>query len=82
MIGEFGTQEGAEGQRAAWLRSVAALAKSEPQIKALVYFDAYINRDGRVRAWSLRGSPPDLKAFRELAAGEYFNPRGLRVGKP
>ena len=79
LIGEFGTQPGASGQRARWLAQVAALVKRTPQIKAIVYFDENVDRDNRRRDWSLRGSPADVRAFARLLADPYFNTRGLPV---
>lgn len=79
MIGEFGTQPRAAGQRAAWLAQVGELVKRTPQIKAIVYFDENVDRDGRKRDWSLRGTPADVRAFATLLADPYFNTRRLPV---
>jgi hypothetical protein len=80
MIGEFGTQSGAPGQRAEWLAAVGATLRAHPQVKALVYFDSDVDRDNRKRDWSLRGDPPDLAAFGKLAFDPYFNTQGLPHG--
>jgi Glycosyl hydrolase family 26 len=78
MIGEFGTQPGADGERARWLAEVGQMARRNPQLKALVYFDSNVDRDGRKRDWSLRSHPEDVEAYGDLMAEPYFNPRKLR----
>ena len=78
MIGEFGTQPGADGERARWLADVGRMARRNPQLKALLYFDSNVDRDGRKRDWSLRSHPEDVKAYGDLMAEPYFNPRKLR----
>jgi hypothetical protein len=79
MIGEFGTQAGRDGERAAWLAEVGRSARRNPQLKALLYFDSNVDRDGRKRDWSLRSHPEDVAAYGRLMADAYFNPRKLRV---
>jgi hypothetical protein len=72
MIGEYGvpTTYGTQ-QRAEWLWDAARTVQSDPQIKALVYFDA----DAK-RAYSLHVGSPALEAFRRIAHLPYFNPAG------
>ncbi|MFL6128112.1 MAG: glycoside hydrolase family 26 protein [Mycobacteriales bacterium] len=77
IIGEFGTQTDVPGRRAAWLADVAATVRAHPQVKALLYFDSNIDRDGKKRYWSLRNSAEDVQAFGRLMAQPYFNPRKL-----
>lgn len=79
LIGEFGTQPGADGQRSRWLAGVAALVRRHRQIKGIVYFDENVDRAGRKRDWSLRSSATDVRAFAALLADPYFNPRRLPV---
>jgi hypothetical protein len=79
MIAEFGTQAGRPAQRAAWIAGVGLLARENPAIKALVYFDANVDRDGRARQWSLREVPGDIAAFGKLATQPYFNPAKVPV---
>lgn len=79
MIGEFGTQAGGPGERARWLADVGRMARRNPQVKALVYFDSNVDRDGRKRDWSLRSHPGDVAAYGALLADPYFNPRKLRL---
>ena len=78
MIGEFGTQAGRPGQRARWLADVGRMARHHPQVKALLYFDSNVDRDGRKRDWSLQSHPEDIEAYGELMAEPYFNPRRVR----
>jgi hypothetical protein len=79
MVGEFGTQPGPPGQRRRWLAEVATVVRQHPQVKAIVYFDENVDRAGRKRDWSLRSSAGDVRAFGELMAEPYFNPRRLPV---
>jgi hypothetical protein len=79
MIGEFGTQAGGAGARARWLADVGELVQRTPQIKAILYFDSNIDRDGRKRNWSLQSHGEDVRAYGTLMAEPYFNTRKLRV---
>ncbi len=78
MIGEFGTQSRAAGARASWIAEVGRMTKRNPQVKALLYFDSDVDRDGRKRDWSLRGHPDDVAAYGRLMAEPYFNTRKVR----
>jgi hypothetical protein len=82
MIGEYGVPGSYTAQqRVQWLRGVAKTAQGDPQIKALVYFDADPVRTptpGRA-SFALVGGSAALQAFRALAEERYFNPRGLPV---
>lgn len=77
IIGEFGTQTDRPGKRVAWLADVAAAMRQHPKVKALLYFDSNIDRDGKKRSWSLRNAAEDVAAFGKLMAEPYFNPRKL-----
>jgi hypothetical protein len=81
IIGEYGTQPGQGTQRAAWITQTAAFFRLHPQIKAVVYFDCQVDRDGRKRDWSLRTHQRDLAAMQAMAEQPRFNPlaRGLTV---
>ena len=69
MVGEYGVpQTYSPEQRAQWLREAAQTVKSNPQIKALVYFDA-----NEQHAYSLDSGTPALQAFRAIAEEPYFN---------
>lgn len=79
MIGEFGTQSGRTGQRARWIAAVGELVQRTPQIKAILYFDSNVARDGRKRDWSLQSNGEDVRAYGALMAQPYFNSRKLPV---
>jgi hypothetical protein len=73
MIGEFGVPEPyGDQQRAQWLRAAEQRVLADPQIKALVYFDASPTGRG---SFSL-GDAAALSAFRSIAQQPYFNPAG------
>ena len=74
IIGEFGMkEERGEESRQQWLREMRTFVKTQPQIKALVYFNAD-NRDAdKSYNMDLLTSPGSLAAFREMATDPYFN---------
>jgi len=72
VFAEVGSQRAGEGERARWLREAVAAMKADSQVKSFVYFDDNVNRDGRVRHWSLRGWPDDLKVMQDVAADSHF----------
>lgn len=73
MIGEFGVPESDTGpQRAQWLHAAQQVVRADPQIKALLYFDA--DSPGHIR-YALRDGEA-LSAFRSIARQPYFNPAG------
>ena len=72
IFAEVGTQRVGTGARATWLRQAADWIQDFPQVKAFVYFDSDVDRDGRIRRWSLRNWPEDVAAFREIADRPYF----------
>lgn len=76
IIGEFGMkEERGEQTRQQWLRQLRTYVKTQPQIKALVYFNAD-NRDaGKSYNMDLTTSPGSMAAFRELANDPYFTVR-------
>jgi hypothetical protein len=80
MIGEFGVpRRFSPQQRAQWLRGAAQTVRADPQVKALVYFDA--NEFGATLANGMfldSGTAP-MQAFRQIADSPYFNPHSLRV---
>lgn len=75
VLAEWGVQRAGTDRRAAWLREAAATVREYPQIKALVYFDSDIDRDGRIRRWSLRNWPQDIDSMRAIAGDRYFRAR-------
>lgn len=75
MIGEYGVPQsyGSAG-RAAWLRDAMRTAQDDPQIKALVYFDADPTGHGPQLSYSLESDAAALREFRGIADSSYFNP--------
>jgi len=75
MIGEYGVPQsyGSAG-RAAWLRDAMRTAQDDPQIKALVYFDADPTGHGPRLSYSLESDAAALREFRGIADSSYFNP--------
>lgn len=70
MLGEWGCQERAWGEKAAWLRQAAAdLEDRFPRIRAVVYFDTEVLYD-----WRVDTSASSLEAFREISQRPHFNP--------
>ena len=70
MVGEFGAQERAPGEKAQWLTEAREALKTEfPGIKAVVYFDANKHHD-----WRVTTSPETLAAYRDMANDPWFNP--------
>jgi hypothetical protein len=79
MIGEFGVPESdGASQRAQWLRAAQRVVVADPQIKALLYFDADPAGQGPQGSYSLAGDAAALAAFRAIAAQPYFNPAVTR----
>jgi hypothetical protein len=80
MIGEYGVPRRYGPQpRAAWLRGAAQVARLDPQIKALVYFDGDPIKGHGWRRFALDPASPPLLAFRRMAGQSYFDPDRLRV---
>jgi hypothetical protein len=79
MIGEYGAPRSyGPHPRAVWLRGVAQLARSNPQIKALVYFDGDPPGNGQGWRYGLDPGSAPLLAFRRIAEQPYFDPDRLR----
>jgi len=75
MIGEFGVPvSDGTSLRARWLRAAQRVVVADPQVKALLYFDANPAGQGPKGSYSLAGDPAALAAFRAIAAQPYFNP--------
>ena len=72
LIGEFGVRSDPQGW-ASWLAQVGQLARRDPQIKSLVYFDADgRSSHGRPYKFSLSGNPAATSTFAALLAEQYF----------
>lgn len=70
MIAEYGCQEGASGQKAAWFSAAQSSLKTQfPGIKAVVYFDTFRTYD-----WRVATTTSSLAAFKTMSLDPYFNP--------
>ena len=71
MIGETGAQEGAPGQKAAWIdQARRQMASRFPAIRAFTWFHSDSDYP-----WWVDSSPSALEAFRRLALHPYFMTR-------
>jgi hypothetical protein len=77
MIGETGTSDRFPGGQATWVAQAQQTTEANPEIKALVYFDADDKTQGPRAQLALRGDA--VSRFRELLTAPYFNPRRLPV---
>jgi len=77
LIGETGVQENRPGDKAAWITDMGATIKTlYPEIKAVVYFDAYATANfGGWYDFRVDTSASSYAAFRTLANDPYFNSR-------
>jgi hypothetical protein len=74
ILGEFGVGGSPRG-RASWLTAAGRLARSDPQIKAMAYFDANgIDSNGNPFQYWLGDQPAAVDAFGRLLARKYFRP--------
>jgi len=76
LIGEYGSEDGAPGQRPAWLTSSTAFVKAHPQIKGIVYYDARHQDNGTDHDFTLLPGTAPWKAFQAMAQDPYFGPHG------
>ncbi|MGD0686764.1 MAG: hypothetical protein ABSA03_16825 [Streptosporangiaceae bacterium] len=80
MIGEYGVPRSyPPQQRAQWLRASAQTVQADPQIKAVVYFDADPLGSVASDSFGLAGDTAALREFRVIADSRYFNPSGVRL---
>jgi hypothetical protein len=79
VIGEYGAYGGYPGGQAAWLKQAAEVAKANPEIKGMVYFDWNDENNRPKTQLSLRPYPDAVAAYRSFVAESYFNPRSLPV---
>jgi beta-mannanase len=81
MIGEYGVPRSYTAQqRATWLRKAAQTAQSDPQIKALVYFDSDPLGHGPQLGYALQAGSAALGMFRHLGDQPYFDTRNPPAG--
>jgi hypothetical protein len=74
IIGEFGVA-GDPAKWASWLHGAGQLARSDPQIKAMSYFDANgINSTGAPYHYWIGNNPSALAEFSRLVSQPYFHP--------
>ena len=74
ILGEFAVGGSPRGW-ASWLTAAGALARSDPQIKAMAYFDANgADSNGNPFQYWLGNQPAALNAFGRLLARPYFHP--------
>ena len=80
MIGEYGAPRSYGPQaRAVWLQDVAGVARADPQIKALVYFDGDPPANSPGGQYGLDPGSAPMRAFRHIAREPYFDPARLRA---
>lgn len=75
MIGEFGTSDRHQVDRAAWLTDAFDYVQTQPRIKALAYFDGFdeLSDDPTDREdFKLAAGSPELAAVREAVNRPYF----------
>lgn len=74
LIGEFGVGEPSSGWPQ-WLSAAGQLAESNPQIKAMAYFDANgTDSNGKPYHYWLASSSQAVQAFSRLMSSAYFRP--------
>jgi len=70
MLGEYGCQERASGEKGAWFTQARNDLKVKfPAIRAVFYFDSYTKYD-----WRVDTSSSAFSAFKAMGADPYFNP--------
>lgn len=74
MIGESGVGEAEPGAKAAWLRSIPELLRTElPEVDAFVYFDKDFTEFGH-RDWRVDTSADAYEAWIDIANDPWLNP--------
>lgn len=82
MIGEYGVPRSyLPQQRAQWLRAAGQTARSDPQVKALVYFDGDPAGNGVRVMYGLDPGSAPLQALRAVADERYFAARDHRPAR-
>jgi hypothetical protein len=72
IIGEYGV-EASNPAQAQWIAGAQTYALQNPQIKAMVYFDANRVENGVTRDFRLQGTTGPLQAFQQMVLSPYFN---------
>jgi hypothetical protein len=74
IIGELGVQAAhGEQTRQDWLSAMASFVKTQPQIKALVYFNADNSNNDKPYDMSLLNAPGSLEVFKQMAHDPHFD---------
>jgi len=74
IIAEYGAENTQPARRAQWITDASAFVRTQPQIKAWVYFEAQSTENGVSRDFTISGTKAPLLAFKSMAALPYFNP--------
>lgn len=75
MAAEFGVFEWRPKDKARWFKDMARTLKTTmPAIKAVVYFDTTIYREGRVYDWRIDSSKSSKRAFVKIANHPWLRP--------
>jgi hypothetical protein len=72
IIGEYGVESSNPAQ-AQWITGAQTYARQNPQIKAMVYFDADRAENGVDRDFRLEGTTGPLAAFQQMVKSPYFS---------
>jgi hypothetical protein len=76
MVGEYGCQERAPGEKAAWFEDARTTLKERfTEIDAVVYFNSFGEMD-----WRVATSGSSLEAFTAMGADPYFAPPRESLG--
>lgn len=80
IIGEYGIPKIlASTTRAAWLTDATTVWRSNPQIKAVIYFESDPGDRQESHHYELREDPVALDAFKAMVNDPYFNPDRRRL---
>jgi hypothetical protein len=75
LIGEYGVEEGAPGEKAGWVDAAGEALKTHMSgIAAVVYDSATSHDDGVTHDWRMDSSTSALSAFRAMGSDSWFNP--------
>lgn len=73
VIGEFAVPETYGKRRGEWLGAMQREVRANPQIKALVYFEASAADDPAYYHWRIEDDPSAAKGFGDMARSPWFN---------
>ena len=72
IIGEYGSESTDPAAKQSWIEGATSFAKSHPQIKAMVYFDALRSESGKQRDFRIDSSSSTLAAYKAMLADPWF----------